>query len=217
MKILLATIILIFLFIPFFSHATLEACTSTTKTSTSLCNPFAGNVGTIDGAMGYIATTFGILAGGFTVIMLTFSGFRMIMSQGNVEEVTKAKSAFQWTLLGFGLILLAFVLVSAIADYIGVNPDIPIDATVQNPISSANFGILVDRMVTGLLGVVGTLSLLMIIFSGLRYVTAGGNEEQATQAKEGLKWAVIGLIVVALAYILVVATAQFLGANVTGS
>lgn len=52
------------------------------------------------------------------------------------------------------------------------------------------------RLIMGLVfGVVGALSLLVITISGFRYVTSAGDPKQIAQAKDGILYAVIGLLV----------------------
>lgn len=46
----------------------------------------------------------------------------------------------------------------------------------------------------------GTIFLLLIIYSGYKYMTAGGNEEDAKIALDTIKQAVIGLIIIIGAY-----------------
>ena len=51
-----------------------------------------------------------------------------------------------------------------------------------------------------LLFAVGTLSVLMIIVGGIRYVTSAGKDASVTKAKNTVLYAIIGLIVAMLAY-----------------
>lgn len=51
-----------------------------------------------------------------------------------------------------------------------------------------------------LLFVIGALSVVMIIFGGLRYVVSGGNATAVTAAKNTIVYAIVGLIVAFLAY-----------------
>ena len=51
--------------------------------------------------------------------------------------------------------------------------------------------------------IVGAVAIIMIIYGGLRYITSGGNGEQVGGAKNVLIYAVVGLVVVALAQVLV--------------
>lgn len=51
--------------------------------------------------------------------------------------------------------------------------------------------------------VVGAIAVVMIIIGGFRYVTSGGKEEGVKGAKNSILYALIGLVIVALAQIIV--------------
>ena len=65
----------------------------------------------------------------------------------------------------------------------------------------------VNRLVTAVINVVslivGVVAVVMIIIGGLRYVTSNGDSGQVGNAKNTIMYAVIGLIVVALAQVIV--------------
>lgn len=68
------------------------------------------------------------------------------------------------------------------------------DETI-NPVVKA----IVDVLLFG----VGIVSVIMIIVGGLRYTTSNGDSSQVTSAKNTILYAVIGLIVALLAFIIV--------------
>lgn len=51
--------------------------------------------------------------------------------------------------------------------------------------------------------IVGLVSVIMIIVAGLKYITSGGASDKVTGAKDTILYAVIGLVVVALAQTIV--------------
>jgi energy-converting hydrogenase Eha subunit B len=51
--------------------------------------------------------------------------------------------------------------------------------------------------------IVGVVAVIMVIFGGLRYITSGGDSGKVSSAKNTIIYAVIGLIVVALAQFIV--------------
>jgi hypothetical protein len=51
--------------------------------------------------------------------------------------------------------------------------------------------------------IVGIVSVIMIIYGGFRYVTSGGESSSVGNAKNTLIYAIIGLIIVALAQVIV--------------
>jgi amino acid transporter len=62
---------------------------------------------------------------------------------------------------------------------------------------------LAKTVITVLSAVVGIVAVIMIMFAGFRYVTSGGKEESVKSAKNTILYAIIGLVIVALAQIIV--------------
>lgn len=54
-----------------------------------------------------------------------------------------------------------------------------------------------------LLYLIGALSVIMIIFGGLRYVVSGGNAASITAARNTIIYAVVGIIIAILAYAMI--------------
>lgn len=44
-------------------------------------------------------------------------------------------------------------------------------------------------------GIVGALAFLMIVISGLRYILSGGDPQRMSKAKDGIIYALIGLVI----------------------
>ena len=61
----------------------------------------------------------------------------------------------------------------------------------------------VTHVVSVLTVVVGVIAVIMIIIAGLRYTDSAGNPEAAKEAKNTILYAVIGLVIVAMAQIIV--------------
>lgn len=75
-------------------------------------------------------------------------------------------------------------------------------AQSSNGISNG-IGTLAKQAVNILSLVVGVVSVIMIIYGGFKYITSGGESGKVTSAKTTLIYAILGLIVVALAQIIV--------------
>lgn len=58
----------------------------------------------------------------------------------------------------------------------------------------------VAKIINGFLGILGTVAVVLIIYAGFKWMTAGGNEEEITKAKSLLTNAAIGLAIILLAY-----------------
>jgi hypothetical protein len=62
---------------------------------------------------------------------------------------------------------------------------------------------LVKKVVNILSVVVGVVAVIMIIVGGFRYITSGGSTERVTAAKNTILYALVGLVIVALAQVIV--------------
>ncbi len=69
---------------------------------------------------------------------------------------------------------------------------------------------IIKNITDWVLGFAGTVAVLFIIWGGIQYITAAGNEKQAEAAKQTLTYAVLGLIVILLAYVIVQLVVQSL-------
>lgn len=61
---------------------------------------------------------------------------------------------------------------------------------------------IISNVISIVLSLLGVIFVGLLIYSGITWMTAGGQEEKVTQAKGTLKQAIIGLIVVLGAYAL---------------
>lgn len=62
---------------------------------------------------------------------------------------------------------------------------------------------IINTVINTMLFIVGILSVIMIIYAGIRYATAHGDKGQVESAKNTLIYAIVGLVVSILAYALV--------------
>lgn len=54
-----------------------------------------------------------------------------------------------------------------------------------------------------ILGFVGVIAVLMIIWGGFQYLTSAGSQDQARSGKDTIKYALMGLVIAGIAYALV--------------
>jgi hypothetical protein len=52
-----------------------------------------------------------------------------------------------------------------------------------------------DTILSIALGILGALALLMITISGLRYIVSAGSPEKTSKAKNGIIYALVGLVI----------------------
>jgi len=100
-----------------------------------------------------------------------------------------------------GLLFVAILAVPAVAAA-QVNVDPTIGGTFG--LGSADLQSTVINIVQWLLGFLGLIAVIIILYGGFVWMTAGGNEERIAKAKKIITAAVVGLIIVLLAWAIVI-------------
>jgi hypothetical protein len=65
---------------------------------------------------------------------------------------------------------------------------------------SATAPTMIASIITMILSLLAIVFIILMIYSGFQWMTAGGNEEQVKKAQSRIKNAVIGLVIIVLAY-----------------
>ncbi len=113
----------------------------------------------------------------------------------------------------FSALLMIMLFGSALAPIAvqGADPDIDLinDPTYVNSFAGFSAGnvandprILIKRFINVVMGFLGMLAVLTILFGGFKWMTAGGNKENTEQATKLLINGVIGLIIIFSAWTL---------------
>ena len=89
--------------------------------------------------------------------------------------------------------------------------------SLTNPLTgtqtSEGIPTLLGKIISSVLGIVGSLALVMFIYGGVTWMLSVGNQEQVTKGKNILIWATIGIVIIFTAYALV----RFVLTTVTGA
>ena len=59
---------------------------------------------------------------------------------------------------------------------------------------------LIGKVINSVLGVVGSLALLMFVYGGLTWMTSSGNAEKVKKGRDIIIWSAIGLAIIFSAY-----------------
>ena len=109
----------------------------------------------------------------------------------------------------FSLVLMPFVFVYAQGNNKTPNNPAPCPTCLDNPLCPAGEPdctspqILIGTIINAVLGVVGSLALLMFIFGGLTWMTSGGSAEKVKKGRDIIMWSAIGLAIIFMSYGLV--------------
>lgn len=103
-------------------------------------------------------------------------------------------------IITLGLLILAFgmLLISpALAQTEGCPPG---ETCFTNPLSVNTPQELIGNIINSVLGVVGSIALLMFVFGGITWMTSSGNQEKIKKGRDIIVWAAIGLAIVFFSY-----------------
>ena len=87
---------------------------------------------------------------------------------------------------------------------------------LNNPLPGGNnpdVNQIIGKAINGVLGIVGSLALVMVIYGGLTWMLAAGNQTRVQKGRDILIWAVVGLVVIFSAYAMV----RFVFVNLFGA
>jgi hypothetical protein len=92
----------------------------------------------------------------------------------------------------------------------------PLNDIAQNTSLSKGFGEnpvidMIDSVARFVTGLIAVIAMLMIVVSGIMYITSGGDEKRTQAAKSALTYAIIGLVVALLAYVIVYSVGRMVG------
>ncbi|MBT6253676.1 hypothetical protein HOI83_00365 [Candidatus Uhrbacteria bacterium] len=76
---------------------------------------------------------------------------------------------------------------------VAVFPVVTSAATLYNPLGEASIPQLIGRVIQLVLGISGSLALLMFVYGGLIWLTASGEPGKIEKGKKTLIWATIGI------------------------
>lgn len=82
---------------------------------------------------------------------------------------------------------------------------VSIDTTTLGSLGlgTSDLKMTVINIINWVLGLLGIIAVIMVLYAGFQWMTAGGNEERIASAKKIISAAVIGLVIILLAWAIV--------------
>jgi len=77
------------------------------------------------------------------------------------------------------------------------------DVTLVNPIGVTDPRLIIGNLIKAVLSIVGSLALLMFVYGGVLWITSFGEAKRIEKGKTIIIWTVLGLAIIASAYVLV--------------
>lgn len=118
-----------------------------------------------------------------------------------LRALRRARQGYKWVLTLLGLFVAPFSVSAGVFQFddggkfrTGVGGGLIVDTNLLETVST---------IVKAALGVVGVIMVILVIYSGFSWMLSRGNEQGITTAKDVLRFAILGLVIVLLSYAIV--------------
>jgi len=155
-----------------------------------------------------------IIAIPIIVIFLIIAGLKFFSAQGNETQIKSAKKTILWTIVGTIILIGTKVISSTITKFFETKGwslikkayagNVNVQSwQVPNLTNYPHISDFISAIASFLLTIAIPLSVVAIIWTGVQFFLAQGNDTKINNAKKTFKWAVVGLAVVIGAYAIV--------------
>lgn len=146
-----------------------------------------------------IATDITIIAAYLVIGYVIYGGYLYISSGGDPGKVANGKKTLTQAFIGLGIVLLANVILNSIRAAFGVSFSDSVNCATS---ACADPGTIVTNAIQWIIGVAGIVAAVFVVVGGISYATSAGDPGKLQKAKQTIIYALIGLIIVALAEII---------------
>ena len=125
------------------------------------------------------------------------------------------KKFFQHAVISIFLFSLLFVSAPVLAQ--GVSDPLGLSFGAETGLPDTDIRVSIANMIRTILGLLGIVSVVIILYAGFTWMTSAGNDEKISTAKKTLGSAVIGLAIILSAYAITSFVIQELYGATTGT
>ena len=145
-----------------------------------------------------VLTDISVIASILVLFYVIYGGFLYITSSGDPGKAANGKKTLLHAFIGLAIVASAYTIFSAIRIALATN--IALQDCVWNECASPDN--LTANLIRWLSGIVGVVSAAFILIGAWGYITANGDPSKLQKAKQTILYAIIGLIIFALAQII---------------
>ena len=131
------------------------------------------------------------------LVAIVWGGILYVTSAGDSKRIESAKQAITAALIGLAIGIGAPSILKQLSSILGWNTTN--NTTVNN---AKTFSQIALSLLSFLLGIFGTLALIMMVIGGIMYLTSAGDEERIDSGKKIFKYALMGTAIAMLAMVL---------------
>ncbi len=179
-----------------------ENCTSFLGLTSWDCNVEMHDEGSIKSGIWTIAanilTDITVVAAYLVLGYVIYGGYLYIMSSGEPAKIAAGKKTLVHAFIGLAIVMLAHIIINSIR--IALGADFSADCARTQCVNSASE--MITSGIQWVIAMAGIVCAVFVVYGGVGYMTSAGDPGKLQNAKQSITYALIGLIIVALAEII---------------
>jgi hypothetical protein len=152
------------------------------------------NIEEIEAVSKQIISYISLMLGAIAILFISIAAVRIIVSQGDEEEITSQKKNFVWGIFGLIIVFLADVSVKSIYNF-----QVKTGEQVQ-PGNIEEGSAEIFTMIAWLLQYLSITAVATLMLAGFYYVISMGDEEKTTLAKNIIMAVIVAIVIIFSAY-----------------
>lgn len=158
---------------------------------------------------GNVATDLTVIAAYLILGYVIYGGYLYICSNGDPGKVATGKKVLAQAFIGLAIVMSANVILNGVRIALGgdfskqcVTIDNGSGSITTECYKMGTAGNMVTSVIQWVVGIAGLVAVVFVVFGGISYITSSGDPQKTQQAKNIILYALIGLVLVALAEII---------------
>ena len=139
-----------------------------------------------------------------------YGGYLYMFASGDSSKVSAGKKTLSHAFIGLAVVMLSNIILNTIRIAL-LGADGKFGDCVADNCVDANQ--LVTNAIQWVIGVAGIVALIYVIIGGIGYITASGDSSKLQKSKQTILYALIGLVIVALAEIITAFVSNLIRTN----
>lgn len=141
------------------------------------------------------------LLGVIALIAIIYGGAVYLTAGGDEKAITRAKNILIYAVIGIVVIALSVTLVNFV--FGAVKLQLPDFAALDFLPGGNDLAGTVQKIINAFLVLIGVLALIYLIVAGIKYITSQGDDKRAGEARSAILYAIIGLVIIGLSWVIV--------------
>lgn len=148
-----------------------------------------------------ILTDITVIAAYLVLGYVIYGGYQYTMSGGDPGKVANGKKTLSQAFIGLAIVMSANIIMTTIR-FALLGGSGALNCNLETGANCVDPNTMVTNAIQWVIGIVGIVAAVFVVYGGISYTTSAGDPGKLQKAKQTILYAIIGLIIVALAEII---------------